>query len=341
MESSRLIFADSRNRDIRLYPQGNSYTLHLTTPIKNITRVDLVSARVPNTMYNLESGSNVLAIGPGSNNQISLNTGFYSAGGLVDAMNAAANNAFSMSYLCNEGHFILSNTNSFQFRINSAELSNLMGIPQTTLFTSKLATNIDPCYSGKYIFKSNTLINMNANEYIFLDIDELKTPSHIDSRSLNGTTGTVSGSNINRAFAPIMMDVSSGGMKIYHENADYTVSVAYPEPINSLQRLTVNWYDANGRRLNFMGADKHAFILRAHVLEDDVRRLPPPPPLQDVEIKRIVEAMTMVPPPPPEKKTKIPWLIIVLVLISVFAAWKTFSGQSLRTRAELAPGSSR
>jgi hypothetical protein len=288
-------------------------------------------------MYNLTAGSNVLTVG---SNNISLNNGFYSAGGLASAVSAAVNNAFSMNYLSNEGHFILSNATSFTFRINSSELSNLMGIPQTTLFTSKLATTLDPCYSGTYIFKSNTLIHMNANEYIFLDIDELKTPSHIDARSLNGTTGTVSGSNINRAFAPIMMDVSSGGMKIYHENADYTVSVAYPEPINSLQRLTVNWYDASGRRINFMGSDNHAFILRAHILEDDVRRLPPPPPLQDVEIKRIVEAMTMVPPPPPEKKTKIPWLIIVLVLIAVFAAWKTLSGQSLHTRAAGAPGSS-
>jgi len=337
MESTRLIFADSRNRDIKLYPTGNSYTLHLTTPIKNVTRVDLVSARVPNTMYNLTEGSNVITVG---SSNISLNEGFYSAGGLSGALTAAVNNAFSMNYLSNEGHFILSNAMSFQFRINSSELSNLMGIPQSTNFSSKLATALDPCYSGTYIFKSNTLIHMNANEYIFLDVDELKTPSHIDAKSLSGTTGTVAGSNINRAFAPVMMDTPSGGMKIYHENADYTVSVAYPEPINSLQRLTVNWYDTNGKLLNFRGSDYHAFILRAHVLEEDVRRIPPPPPLQDVEIKRIVEAMTMVPPPPPEKKTKIPWLIIVLVLIAAFAAWKTFSG-SLHTRAGMAPGSSR
>lgn len=332
MESTttRLIFADSRNRDIRLYPSGNSYTLYLTTPIKNVTRVDLVSARVPNTMYNLTNGSNVITV---NSRNLSLNQGFYSAGGLSSAITAAAGNAFSMNYLSNEGHFILSNATSWTFQINSSELSNLMGIPVNRTFTPSLATSLDPCYSNNYIFKSNTMIHMNANEYIFLDIDELKTPSHIDTKRLVGSAGTVSGANINRAFAPVMMDVSSGGMKIYHENADYTVSVAYPEPINSLQRLTVNWYDTNGNLLNFRGSDNHAFILRAHVLEDDVRRLPPPPPLQDVEIKRIVEAMTMVPPPLPEKKTKIPWLIIVLVLIAVFAAWKTLSERSLHTRA--------
>ena len=337
MESTRLIFADSRNRDGSLYRYGNSYTLYLTTPIKNVTRVDLVSARVPNTMYNLTDGSNVMTVGTSN---ISVNQGFYSAGGIASTLTAAVNNAFSVNYLSNEGYFIFSNTANFSFTINSGELGNMLGLISNINITSILASILDPCFSGQYITKSTSLINLNTNEYIFLDIDELKTPSHIDARSLSGTTGTVNGTNVNRAFAPIMMDVPSGGMKIFNEKSDYIISVTYPEPINSLQRLTINWYNNNGKLLNFRGSNNNAFILRAHILEDDVRRLPPPPPLQDVEIKRIVEAMTMVPPPPPEKKTKIPWLIIILVLIAAFAAWKTFSG-SLHTRAGLAPGSSR
>lgn len=284
MESTRLIFADSRNRDVTLYPSGNSYTLHLTTPIKNVTRVELISARVPNTMYNLTNGSSVLTI---NSTDTSLNQGFYSAGGISSALTTAVNSVFTMNYLSDEGRFILSSIASFNFSINSSELSELVGIPQGTTFTSTLATSLDPFYASKFIFKSNTMIHMNANEYIFLDIDELKTPSHIDAKALVGASGTVSGSNINRAFAPIMMDTSSGGMKIYSESSDYTVSVSYPEPINSLQRLTVRWYDANGSLLNFRGSDYHAFILRAHVLEEDPRRLPPPSPLQDVGIKRM------------------------------------------------------
>jgi len=337
MESTRLIFADSRNRDIGLYPHGNTYTLYLSTPIKNVTRVDLMSVHVPNTMYNISNGSNVISVGTAN---ISINQGFYSAGGIATTLSAAVNNAFSVSYLANEGHFMFSNNTQFSFRITSSQLSSILGISGGITYSSSPATSLDPCYLGEHIFKSTSIISMNPNEYIFLDIDELKTPNHIDAKSLSGTTGTVAGSNINRAFAPIIMDVQSGGIKTHSENSDYTISVTYPEPITSLQRLTVNWYNGRGNSLDFRGLDNHAFILRAHVLEEDVRRLPPPPPLQDVEIKRIVEAMTMVPPPPPEKKTKIPWLIIVLVLVAAFAAWKTLSG-SLRTQAGQAPGSSR
>jgi cytochrome c1 len=107
------------------------------------------------------------------------------------------------------------------------------------------------------------------------------------------------------------------------------ISVEYPEPINSLQRLTVRWFDTNGTLLNFRGYSNHAFILKLHVLENDVRRLPPPPPLQDVEIKRIVEAMTMVPPPPPEKRKRIPWVFIFLALIGAFIAWKTLAQRAV------------
>jgi len=48
---TRLIFVDAANRDVALYPNGNSYVLHLTRPIRNIERVDLVSARHLKSMY--------------------------------------------------------------------------------------------------------------------------------------------------------------------------------------------------------------------------------------------------------------------------------------------------
>ena len=72
-----IVYADSNQRDTSLFPSGNSYTLHLTRPIKNVTRVDLVSVVVPNTVYNLTGTSNVLRVSGTSN--IWLNPGFYTA----------------------------------------------------------------------------------------------------------------------------------------------------------------------------------------------------------------------------------------------------------------------
>lgn len=42
-----IVYVDSDNRDQTLWPNSNLYTLHLTTPILNITEVELVSAQLP------------------------------------------------------------------------------------------------------------------------------------------------------------------------------------------------------------------------------------------------------------------------------------------------------
>ena len=327
--TERLVFADSVNRDAGLYPHGNAYVLHLTTPIKNIERVDLVSARVPNTMYNITNGSNIFATGT---TNVSVRTGFYSAYGIAAAI--TSNALVTLDYLPDEGKFIFSNAGAFSITIQSEEFAKIVGLSNATTHTASLATALDPAYTGKYIVRSTTMVDLTLNDYIFLDIDELRTPHNIDARAIDGASGTVSGSNANRAFAPIVMDVGSACIKNFHENKDYRVSVAYPEPINVLQRLTVRWYDKDGALLNFRGWDTNAFVLRIHVKPEPERVLPPPPPLQDVELKRIIDAMTLALPPPPKeesKKFKIPWFLLVLATLIGIFIWKTFGNRPVGT----------
>lgn len=325
---SRLVFVDSKNRDAQVFPSGNSYVLHLTTPIKNVTRVDLVSARVPNTMYNLTDGSNTYAI---NSSNVSMNPGFYSVYGIETAMTS--------TYLPDEGKFIFSQASPFTIKIHSSELAQMVGLSQGVTYTAALAGALDPGFAGKYIVRSVTLVDLSLNEYVFLDIDELRTPWNLDAKSIDSATGTFSGSNATRNFAPIIMDVGSGCIKNFHEKKDYKISAEYPEPIGVLQRLTIRWYDKMGTPLNFRGWDTNAFVLRLHVTDDEERRLPPPPPLQDVEIRRIVEAMTFQIPKAEKEvpKPKIQWWIIVLVLVGAIFAWKTFGGRPATQVAVAAP----
>jgi len=319
--SERLLFVDASNRDVSLYPTGSSYTLHLTRPIRNVERVDLVSARVPNTMYNLTDGSNVFAF---NSSNVSLNQGFYGAFTLAQAV--TSNATVTLDYIQQEGHFVFSSASTFTLKIQSQEFATMVGLEKGVTYISSLATPLDPVFKNKYIVKSTTLVDFSLNEYIYLDIEELRTPFNVDTGALQGTSGTVSGANANRSFAPIIMDVSSACIKNFHENKDYRVSVDYPEPINSLQRLTVRWVDKNGDLLNFRGWNTNAFILRLHLTPDPEPTLPPPQPLEEIQIKRIVEAMKVQPPPPPEPKRRFHWWIIVLVLIGAIVAWKTFGG---------------
>ena len=43
-----VVYADSNNRDLSLFPNSNSYTLYLSTPIHNISKVEVLSAMLPN-----------------------------------------------------------------------------------------------------------------------------------------------------------------------------------------------------------------------------------------------------------------------------------------------------
>ena len=330
----RLLFADSTNRDSNLYPSGNSYVLHLTRPIRNIERVDLVSARVPNTMYNLTNGTNVFGVstgGPSVPTNVSLNPGFYSAYTLAQDVTAQMGTV-SLTYLPEEGHYIFSGTIGFTLYIQSQEFATMVGLPLGT-YPASLAGSLDPTYAGKYIVRSTTLVDFSLNEYIYLDIDELRTPFNVDTGALQGTTGTISGSNANRSFAPIVMDVGSTCIKNFHENKDYRVSATFPEPIRSLQRLTIRWIDKTGNLLNFQGWDTNAFILRLHLTPDPEPTLPPPQPLEEIQIKRIVEAMKVQPPPPPEPKRRFHWWIIVLVILGAFVAFKTLKGSEVSSAA--------
>lgn len=209
----------------------------------------------------------------------------------------------------------------------------MLGLTKSQTLTAALAGPTDPAYATKYILRSTTLVNMSLNEYIFLDIDELRTPSHVDTGAITGALGTITGSNSNRNFAPVMMDVGSACVKNFHENKDYQVSVTYPEPIASLQRLTVRWVDKTGAPLNFRGWETNAFVLRLHIrdreseeeqedLKDMSRRL------GELEIKRMLDEQAKPPPPPPPpKKTPLgKWTILVLLLLIALGYWgyKTF-----------------
>jgi hypothetical protein len=260
-----------------------------------------------------------------NSSNVSLNPGFYSVYGLAAALGITSPTGLGLDYLPDEGHFLFSSSAPFTLLVHSQELATMLGLSRGSLLPSALATATDPSYSANYILRSSTLVDLSLNEYIFLDIDELRTPSHVDTGSLQGNTGTVSGSNANRNFAPVMMDVGSACIKNFHEHKDYRVSVEYPEPIASLQRLTVRWVDKSGNPLDFRGWDTNAFVLRIHIRAQE-RPPPPPPPLQDVEIRRIVEAMTFQIPKPDPKETsrpKIQWWLIVLAILGFIFVWKS------------------
>ncbi len=292
-----MLYVDSTERDVIMYPSGAQFTLHLTDPVKNISRVDLVAAKVPNTVYNLIGTGTALTV---AGTAMEFNPGFYSTTTLAAEISDRGSN---VAYVPSEGKFLFSGEAPFDLEIHTDEMARLIGLPLGV--TSSTANTI----------KSARVVDMSMNEFVFLDIIELRTPGNLHARALEAKSGSVRNS-----FAMIPMDVDSGTVKSFKEHADFEMSAVFPQPIDKLSRLTINWLDASGRPLDFQGLENNSFVLRIHT-ERPKCDIPPVPPLHDVELKRIVDALTLAPAPPKEDGDKkimgrwAIWIAFVLALV--------------------------
>ena len=325
---SRIIYVDSKNRDANLYSSGSSYTLHLTDQVKNVTRVDLISAKVPNTIWNLTGSTNVLTF---NTTYMNISPGFYSACGIQTEIQNRLPAGSNVTWLSNEGKFFFQSTTPFTLTVNNASMATMIGFKPNVPYSSSLVLT-DPIYSqvlpgSDFFLKSPTIVEFSVNQFIFLDVQELRNPRMVEALSLaRDGSGTYSGSNARNTFAMVPLNVNSGCSKTFTENGDYIVSIEYPHPIDKLSRLTVTWTDETGKIVNFNGHETNSFVLR--FWSEDKKPLPAPPPLQDVEIKRIIDAMTMLPKPKePEKRPLVGrwtiWLVFLMALVGYFI-YKTF-----------------
>lgn len=302
MNNVHYIHVDSKNRDSKLFPYGNTYTLHLISPIKGVKRVDLVTARVPNSMYNVTNGSNVIST---SSVNISLNPGFYSAQMLESELQERIHIREGIKFLQAEGKFIyLSNDPTSFITANTTELAKMLGINANTTYTVQpLDVAIDGFSHG---VKSLRVVDLSLNENIFLDIEEFRTPFFEDAKSL-----PLSGANTRNMFAAIPMDVPSTHIKTFKENSDFCTNIDVPS--QTLSRLTVHWYDKDLNLLNFQGFENNSFVLRVHC-EQHIEK---PQPREEIdkkisEIKAKIHEETV--KKPQKKQTLGKWFVLLLIL---------------------------
>lgn len=274
------LFVSSENRDVEKYPSGNSYTLHLPTILHNVTKVELLHASVPNSIYNVTNGSNVISVSNVSSSaggalvDFSIPRGFYDGCGLATEISAAiyTDTEVQVDYLPHEGKFFFYREgNTFTLQVNTTEMKNLLKMDTSTdsevpppvtspTYTPLFSNNLR--YQNKNFIKSREVVNLHPEEGIFLDVEELRTTFNRDAKKLE--SNTFSGETMTRSFGMIPLDVSSGCIKRFKKTNDYDFSVKYSYPIQSLSRLTINWIDHNGRMINFNGADDNSFLLRIH-----------------------------------------------------------------------------
>jgi hypothetical protein len=289
------VFATSENRDTSLYPNGNAYTLYLTNPIKNIEKVELLYASIPNTLYNLTSNTNFISFSNTATQQttidklatFSIPNGFYGASSLSnDITNAISNTtAITVTYLTSEGKFLFtrsSTTGPFSMSINTPEAAKLLGFSPSVVGTVIDSVNVavqtsltipeysdNTTYRGVEFIKSTQIADLIVTEGLFLDIEELRTICNESADKLATGLDTTSGQTPSRSIGIIPLDVTSGAIKNFKKSADFDLEVAFPYPIQKLNRLTVKWLDKSGQIVNFNGSNDNSFLLRFHVIPEN------------------------------------------------------------------------
>ena len=266
------IFADSNNRTPS--DPSNAYRLDLVSPIHNVSKVELVAAKIPNSMYNVTVGTiSVNGI------QSTIEPGFYTPCGLASAV------PITTDYNENTGKFTFSSVQSFTIEAVSSDLQKCLGLSAGVKSSS-----------ATYTVTSDNVADLVVNDFVFLDIEEFRTTGMVDCKVFQGSK--FSGSTINSVFAAIPLDVDPGSIKFFKETSDYRISASFASPIGTVSRLTIRWVDRNGNLLNFNGLDDNSFVLRCHTVREPVApRLEMPAPVP-------------APPEPPKKKGGPRWFLI-------------------------------
>ena len=288
METHYLV-VNSNLRDTTLYPSGNSYTMHMMNPIRDVTRVELIQASVPNVIQNVVDGTDIIQVSNLETNSLhsfSIPNGFYSATGLGAEIQNAINpvSGIDVTYLSNEGRYVFLRSNAYSaFDLKpSALLANLMGFSDTSTRTAvevqdlSNATATFPLYANNdryrenFFVKSDQLINLTADNYVYLDINELNNGRMHQAQKIEVNSFSTSASQYN--FGPIVMDVSSGGIKHFSETNDYSYGVDFYPPISQLSRVTVRWRKSDGSLINFQGLNENSFMLKitSKFVKDDI-----------------------------------------------------------------------
>ena len=272
------IYVDSRNRDVTQYPDSNSYCLYLTSTISEINKVTLISANIPNTIYNITDGANVITF---NSNIYSISNGFYSPTELATSISNTINDIYNVTYIHSQSKFLFYST--LPFTVSSSEI---MGLVTGTTYTAVLGSTIpqyaqDPIFSVLYIVVSPNAAQITSFNTVMLDIEEFRnTGSIVDSQSLSTTPpvtstlndGTVvqtstqtpsRGLKTERVVGIIPMDVPYGDIKYFKENTDFIIHVHLPNPLRNVRKLTIQWIDESGNPVNFNGLE-HTFILKVH-----------------------------------------------------------------------------
>lgn len=273
---SQTIYVDSRDRYYNNYPNSNEYIVDLAYGFKDVISLELISADIPKTQYNVHSNNNTLYLNKTNGasdadlkvksnyTAVTIDVGNYSSSDLVTALQTkiraftgtnatvtldAKTQKLSLGVLGADFRIYLndsvsSSTGATKLEPTSGSLANMLGFSANTQYISA---------SGASLAASGS-INMNGENYIVLKIDNIDRTE--------GSNNTFRG-----AFAKLSVaDKSYGDIKQLKVSDFGAKCIEVFNPyLGRLNKLKLSFYNHDGTLYDFNGAE--------HCLAFEVRTL--------------------------------------------------------------------
>ncbi len=263
---------DSRQRNINFYPNTFNYSLNIN-PFTNIISIELISAEIPKSEYIINNSNNKIyfqeLIAQQLNNTFNIANipyGSYSLSNLKNIIETTMNN----SSITNAIYNIDINTLEAQNKIiissdmgGSTELFNLIFYGgednyETTTIKVYPENSIGPLlgfsifnFTGNSNYTSDQQIDLDGENYIFLQINNFKTIEN-------------SSTSVKNIFAKISLDTNND-IKYFKNNDEYRVIKNFNPPLIRLEKIDISFLKYDGNFYDFNGKE-HSLLLKLETL---------------------------------------------------------------------------
>lgn len=231
------IVIDSKDRDVTLFPEPNSYEVRFDDDIEDVMNMQMISIDIPLSSYMINKYFNTFTlIVDDESRDIVLEEGDYTEQELASHITDVINTNINVTYNSKKDGFVFTGTAPFSISFKNQSANN--SLHAMLGFKHHIYTS-----DGSNIIKSQHRKNFNFNNYIVMSIDQfdlLKSNSN----------------NLHRTFAVIV--------KSYHDinMGDIPKLIKYcTPPIARLSRIKISFKDRFGNPYDFQNLDHRIELL--------------------------------------------------------------------------------
>jgi len=246
-----ILVVDSSERDTNVYTEPNDYTVFLNRPLYNVTKIELVSARIPLSQYIVDAHNNIVIVDSVS---YTITPGNYATGTALAAqlktdLNPSVIN--NVTYDDDTQKLSFKGTTQFTMEFNiPTSLSEVMGFDHDVTYTSTVGGDLDAPGVINICGPNSILLSItgDSDDYIKKNV-YLKTPHE----PLN--------------FYGTLLVRSEGCPEFinYDNSADKVRQNFKSSPLKTITKLNVNFLFNN-----FDSVLPYDFKLRNHILKFEI-----------------------------------------------------------------------